>query len=142
MKEMLDKLTGQFRRLGFGFALGWGLGGITFIVLHAIFPALTIIPSLFLYSGGAIGFAFNQVFDRLYKAIISPVTKTLKFYTNLLQLLVLKKAKVIEEPKAKYLTGVMVDDYFLKGISNLKQIDRPKRVKLLENKAKTNDAQS
>lgn len=141
MREMLDKLTSQFRQLGFGFALGCGLGGILFIVLHAIFPTLQIIPSLFLYSGGALGFAFNKIFDRLYKFLIYPVTRTLRFYTNLLQIFVLKKTKVIDEAKAKLLAQALVDDYFLRNIPNLKQIENLQSVKAIDAQTSANQNQ-
>jgi hypothetical protein len=114
LRELIEKLTDQVGKLGFGFSLGSGLGGISYLVIKSFYPQTNIEPDILFYSGGAIGFALNQIIERAYDWIIRPVTRAIGFYTSIGHILLLKKIGLIDESKAKLLVDNHVNNYLLK----------------------------
>ena len=112
MNTAIEKLLEQFSKLGFGFALGAGLGGITFIALSSIIT-ITISPLVFLYSGGALGLGLNKLADRIVNLALKPIYDYINFYFKLLEIMWLKKWGMISEKTAKKLSQKLISRRFI-----------------------------
>lgn len=112
MSEAIGKLIEQLSKLGFGFALGAGLGGILFIILNSII-SISVSPFLFLYSGGAFGLGISKLLDKAANSALKPLTERIRFYFDLLEISWLKKRGIITKSTARKLSQKLICRRFI-----------------------------
>ena len=119
MVKIPDSFLEQLPKLGFGFALGAGLGGIIYMILY-FYTKTDISPMIFFYTGGAIGLAINILLDKLINFMIFPITRTLRFYFSITEILLSKLIGLMSPEDAKKILRAKFYARHLRACKNLR----------------------
>ena len=122
MMAALEKLFEQLSKLGFGFALGTGLGGLLFVILNSFIPII-ISPLIFIYSGGTIGLGLNRLINNLVNIALKPFDEHIKSYFKLVEIIALKTVGVLSKKRARNLTQKIIAKNFSYEDINLKTLN-------------------
>lgn len=85
MDKLGELIFAQVSRLGFGFMLGIGGGGITYLLMSS-YSDVKVDPHICMYTGGAIGLGLYRLIEFLFKTVLHPFTSRATLYTRLLEL--------------------------------------------------------
>ena len=124
MIAALEKLFEQLSKLVFGFALGAGLGGVSFIILNLLTPT-TISPLIFIYSGGVIGLGLNRLVNSFVNSALKPFDEHIKSYFKLLEIIALKTVGVLSKKRARILAKKIIVKNFSYEDIKLKSLNIP-----------------